>query len=365
MTSETVGRMDVDLPHLTRDRDRHGNVRIYYRKRGATRKIRIRAAPGTDAFLQEYQAAEQAFQTTAATQKYDTLNWLCAQYYNSVEFKAFAPLTRSTRSNHLNNLCAEHGAKRFRNIRRKHVVKLRDAKAETPGAANGMLKALSALFSWAVQKEHVEVNPVTGVKHLDTRSNGFEPWDASDCAKYEAKHPTGTKARLAYDLLRRHGIARADVVKLGRQHVSNGTLTFRRQKTGTLVQIPWECQDSIDATETGDLAFLVTAFGKPFTEAGFGNRFAEWCDQAGVSKRAHGLRKTLAEEKAELGWTASQLMAFFGWETLAEAERYTRKADRKRLAATGPKGHEWNKDCPTETNMCVPPGKNQAKSRAT
>jgi hypothetical protein len=35
------------------------------------------------------------------------------------------------------------------------------------------------------------------------------------------------------------------------------------------------------------------------------------------------------------GATAHQLMAIFGWTTLKEAEHYTRKADRKRLASDG------------------------------
>jgi len=38
---------------------------------------------------------------------------------------------------------------------------------------------------------------------------------------------------------------------------------------------------------------------------------------------------------AENGVTAHQLMATFGWRTLAEAERYTRAAERKKLAREG------------------------------
>jgi hypothetical protein len=35
---------------------------------------------------------------------------------------------------------------------------------------------------------------------------------------------------------------------------------------------------------------------------------------------------------AEGGATAHELMAFFGWASIKEAERYTRKVDRERLA---------------------------------
>jgi len=49
---------------------------------------------------------------------------------------------------------------------------------------------------------------------------------------------------------------------------------------------------------------------------------------------AHGLRKAAATSFAEAGATAYQLMAWFGWKSLKKAERYTRAADQKKLAAS-------------------------------
>jgi hypothetical protein len=50
---------------------------------------------------------------------------------------------------------------------------------------------------------------------------------------------------------------------------------------------------------------------------------------------SHGLRKAGATIAAENGATAHQLMAMFGWNTVKQAELYTRKADRKRLSGEG------------------------------
>jgi integrase len=118
-----------------------------------------------------------------------------------------------------------------------------------------------------------------------------------------------------------------------------GKLTFtqhkgrnRRPKTLVLPILP-TLRSVIDASSCGDLAFLVNDLGRPFTDAGFGNRFRNWCDQAGLHHRtAHGLRKAGATIAANNGATSRQLMAIFGWETLKEAERYTRAADQQRLA---------------------------------
>ncbi|MDH2383658.1 tyrosine-type recombinase/integrase [Bradyrhizobium sp. CER78] len=55
--------------------------------------------------------------------------------------------------------------------------------------------------------------------------------------------------------------------------------------------------------------------------------------QAGIfdlSCRPHGLRKTLGRRMADAGCTAHEIMAVLGHLTLAEAERYTREADRRR-----------------------------------
>jgi integrase len=92
-------------------------------------------------------------------------------------------------------------------------------------------------------------------------------------------------------------------------------------------------QSIIEASPCGDLTFLVNDLGRPFTEAGFGNKFREWCDQAGLFHcTAHGIRKAAATIAAENGATSKQLMAVFGWDSIRMAELYTRRADQQRLA---------------------------------
>jgi site-specific recombinase XerD len=81
------------------------------------------------------------------------------------------------------------------------------------------------------------------------------------------------------------------------------------------------------------MTFLINDLGRPFTDAGFGNKMHDWCDQAGLPEcAAHGVRKAGATIAAENGATAHQLMAIFGWDTLKQAEVYTKAADQKRLA---------------------------------
>jgi integrase len=135
------------------------------------------------------------------------------------------------------------------------------------------------------------------------------------------------------------GVRRSDVVRLGRQHIRAGWFKIAVQKnrkrkpiTIDLPVLP-ALQEIIAASPVGDLTFLVTEFGRPFTANGFGNWFRRRCKEAGlVQCSAHGLRKAGAARAAENGATTHELMAIFGWQTVKEAERYTQAAQRKRLA---------------------------------
>ena len=92
----------------------------------------------------------------------------------------------------------------------------------------------------------------------------------------------------------------------------------------------------IAATPTGALAFLVTQAGVPFTEKGFGVRFHEWCQQAGLPAEcsAHGLRKASLVRLAEAGCTEVELRAISGHKNLAELKPYIEKVEQQRAAAS-------------------------------
>jgi integrase len=89
----------------------------------------------------------------------------------------------------------------------------------------------------------------------------------------------------------------------------------------------------IAETSTGNLTFLTTQFGKPFTAPGFGNWFREQCNDAGLPHcSAHGLRKATARRLAEAGCTEHEIASITGHASLREIVRYTKAADQRRLA---------------------------------
>jgi enterobacteria phage integrase len=111
-----------------------------------------------------------------------------------------------------------------------------------------------------------------------------------------------------------------------------------QQKTGvklTLTTHP-NLIRSLKALPSGNVAALVTSFGKPYTVKGFANMIAEAIRDAGLPERCvpHGLRKAAARRLAEAGCTPHEIMAVTGHKTLAEVERYTRAAGQEKLNET-------------------------------
>jgi integrase/recombinase XerD len=186
------------------------------------------------------------------------------------------------------------------------------------------------------------------VKAIKFVSTGHHSWTLHEVEQFEQRHAIGTKARLALALLLYTSWRREDAVRLRPQHIVearklDGTTEKRihyRQGKNDLrnpmdmdVPLHPDLAEIIEATLSTHLTFLVTAHGKPFTPAGFGNWFRDRCDEANLRHcSAHGLRKATGARLAERGATAHQIMAWLGLRTLTEAERYTRAAGRAKLA---------------------------------
>jgi integrase len=216
---------------------------------------------------------------------------------------------------------------------------LRDRKIDLPEAANGRVKAARQVCKFGTKKKYIKSNIARDIEYFRTGSTGFHTWTVEEVRQYEARHPIGTKARLALALLCFTGQRRSDIIRFGRQHVRNGLLTFtqhkgrnRKPKRLILPVLP-VLREILDASPCGELTFLINDLGRAFTDAGIGNKMREWCDQAVLPHcTAHGVRKAGATIAAENGATAKQLMAIFGWDTMRQAELYTRAADQKRMA---------------------------------
>jgi integrase len=323
--------------------DRHGKPRFYLRRPGQ-KQIPLPGLPWSPEFMEAYEAgmksdwarAEIGSQRTVA----GTVNAAIVSYYNtSADFRDLADGTKKMRRAILERFREEHGDKRIALLDQRALNAI--LATRSPFAARNWLKTIRGLIRHAVATGQRQDDPSVGIKLRSIKSDGHHTWADDEIQKYEKEHPVGTRARLALALLLCTGQRRGDVVRMGRQHVRDGVLSLRQQKTGAQIDIPVvpDLQAALDAMPmTDQLAFLTTEAGQPFTAAGFGGWFHDRCNEAGLHHcTAHGLRKAAATRLADRGATEHQLMAWFGWTSIREAERYTRRANRKHLAQTAGK----------------------------
>lgn len=370
--------MQFRLRYVVEDTDRHGNVRLYYRRPGQP-KVRLRGPIGSPEFLTDYRRAANPPKPTPEAKSdrpgriaKGSLRWLLVEYLKSAMFKELDPRTQKVRRSILERACEEkgRGEHSYSLLLPRHVRKWRDEMMDRPEAANGMVKAMRQLYRYAVTYDLHDTNPADLVEYLDSKNpEGFHSWTLTEIEAFEAKHPVGTTARLALALGLYTGQRRADLVQLGRQHVRDGWLRFtqnkNRNRNPVTLEIPIipELQKIIEASPTGDLAFLKTELGRPFTSNGFGNRFRKWCDEAGLADcSVHGLRKAAAARLAELGCTEQEIMAITGHRTSQQVTKYTRAASQKARAESALRRmsaeHGGNKSVPLSESVVASGTKN-------
>lgn len=324
-------------PHIQREVTRHGKVLWYFRRARGGPRVRLPDDYGSEAFWKAYNEALAGEQPKATKAEKGTLAWAVEQYKGSALWAGLAPSTQRARDRILQKICKTAGHAPIRQITRADLQRGVDQRAAKPESANAFIKTMRAVLKHAVHMGFIEANPAEKLQLLRSKGDGFHTWTLEEIAAFEARHPVGTKARLAMDLMLYTGLRKSDAVQVGRQHIRNGELTIRPEKTKRStniivnVRVLLPLAASIAATKTGDLTLLVTEFGRPFTANGFGNWFRARCNEAGVPGTAHGLRKAGAVRAAENGATTNELMAMFGWTTSDEALRYTEAADRRRL----------------------------------
>lgn len=339
-------------PNVSSFVDRHGKRRYRFRSKG--RGCYLKAHPNTADGAAEIAAflAAQGAQPGPALVRWPhgTIGWLAPRFLASPAFAGGkgALHARSSRLI-LDKFVAEFAADKVADWRFDHVEALlmrtarpsadaRGRKRGGPSAASNLRGALLPLFDYAIRLGLIASNPVALSDAPKVPKGGFHAWTEIEIAQYRARHPLGSAARLALEIFLWTWQRRGDASQFGHKHLQNGRFEYVQGKTGKTIWLPAAPQllaaiAAMPVTGTG--SYLVTAYGKPFTRAGLGNKMREWCDQAGLPQcSAHGLRKAGARRAAESGATNQGLKAVGGWSGDREVGLYTASADQARLAAT-------------------------------
>ena len=213
-------------------------------------------------------------------------------------------------------------------------------------SANNRLKVWRSLCKFWDQQGMIDINIAMQVAMRETeKTDGFAPWTRQDFADFRAFWPVGSKERLAFELMYRTCAAIADTCNLSPTMLSeDGWLTYTRQKSKSMAVSPFfaggpdwfEATDDLRACldkEPANLVFLTTMHGKARSAKSASQWFSKAATSAGldVGKAAHGIRKGRAAMFKENGAPSDKRMAILGHETEAEATRYSKSADLRKI----------------------------------
>lgn len=267
----------------------------------------------------------------AVTPKSGSFAWAVDIYMQGQHWRSLSVETQKNRGAILRRYVSAQGDRPLGTISPKDIEATLFAKGGF--AAVNELKALRPVFKHVQKLRFISSDPTKGIEIERPESQGFATASADDIKRFQDRWQVGTTERLIFDLALYTGAARVDLVHLGRRHIENGVLTFKRQKTGVTTHVPMTPQLTAVIARTPDISptFILSKHGKPYSKETLGNLFGNAARAAGMKARLHGLRKAFCVYWAEQGKTTHQIAAMAGHLTLSEVERYTRAVDRRRM----------------------------------
>ena len=183
-------RTKSGLPkHCGWNTDRHGVRRVRFRKEGFS--TYLKGTPWSPVFMEQYALAldslkEQANSAGAERTLPGSLNALIVKYYRSPEFRGLKASTQTARRSIIESFRRQHGTKPVARLTRAHVKDIIGAKADTPEAANSLLKVLRVILQYAVEDGMIANNPAVGVKRYRSRGEGIHTWTEDEIAQFQS-----------------------------------------------------------------------------------------------------------------------------------------------------------------------------------
>lgn len=218
----------------------------------------------------------------------------------------------------------------------KHVLKFRDGFAETPAAANNLIKTLSALITWSIPRGWRTTNPCAHIKKLKI-GEGYAPWDWTDIEHFRthARQDLWNAAGLALYTGQRLG----DVLQMRWRDVRGNLIYVVQNKTRKKLWVPMhrDLQTVVAGLPRTSVTLLTNSAGKPWKK-GFKSSWAKQMDRPEMTILRekelvfHGFRKSAVVFLLEAGCTDAEVAAITG-QSRQMVEHYAKQVNQKKLAA--------------------------------
>ena len=215
-------------------------------------------------------------------------------------------------------------------VERSDIARLVDKRSDKPGAANGILRSIGALYKWGRSRGHVENAPNKDIDLYDEGEHKEWPDEVLEAA-LESDDPL---VKLAVSLLYYTGQRIGDTCKMRWSDIRNGVIEITQEKRKHVMSIPVHdaLEELLAVTPKRGLTILAHDTGKRYSADYIRLHLQKWVRvNFKLEVVPHGLRKNAVNSLLECGGSVGEVSAITG-QSLQEVERYARGRNRPKLA---------------------------------
>jgi integrase len=189
-------------------------------------------------------------------------------------------------------------------VQKKDILAIREKLADTPGAANSAMRALGALFAWAIDNEKYKgENPASRIKRFPAKPH--EEWPDALLEEALEDPQVGMAVALFYFTGQRIN----EVVKMSWNDIEGDYMRVYVQKKDTHLRVAMhpELAERLKGIEKTSVAILTSSNGRPWSKVGLRAKLQAWAKERGYKVVPHGLRKNAVNALLEAGCTTAEV----------------------------------------------------------
>jgi integrase len=188
------------------------------------------------------------------------------------------------------------------------------------------MRALGAMFAWALDNDKVKENPARRIKRFAAKPH--EPWPEALLDEALDDPQVGLAVALFYFTGQRIN----EVVKMSWADIRGDHMRVRVQKTQRQIDVAIlpELADMLAQQPKLAPTILTNANGRSWTQSGLRQKLQDWAKERGHKVVPHGLRKNAVNSLLEAGCTVAEVQGITD-QSLQIIEHYARGVNRLKL----------------------------------
>lgn len=304
--------------HIVRTRLADGRRAEYHYAWKGKGAPRLQGAPGSPEYMASYHAAHASRKQPTTGAFLD----LIVAFKASPEFEGLSPHTDRAYRRYLDQIQAEFGDLPLDALDdpevRKEFIRWRNTMRDRPRTADYAVGTLKRLLAWAVAEVRIGTNQAEPIGRLHSVDRSDSIWTPAEMKALKAR--ATDELQWAVELAMHTGLRQGDLVRLPWSAYDGESFTCRPSKSkrfGREVIIPatLDCRRLMAHIPKRGPVILTTSRGKrPWTTDGLRSSFGKACDDAGIERTFHDLRRTAATNLLKAGLDASTVALVMGWE---------------------------------------------------